>query len=127
MSMSRVLIVEDNVDNMVLAVDVLLSLGYEAIQAIDGAEALEKARSERPDVILMDLSLPRLDGWAVVGQLKADPELSNIPIIAVTAYALRGDRERALAAGCDDYVAKPIDLPELKSKLVKYLEQRRGH
>lgn len=119
--MRNVLIVEDNQDNMTLIVDVLTSLGHQAIEAHDGQEGLEKARSEKPDLILMDLSLPRVDGWTVTRQLKADPELKSIPIIALTAHAMIGDRERALEAGCDDYLPKPLNLPELIDKLTHYL------
>lgn len=119
--MSRILVVEDNQDNMTLIVDVLSSLDHDVLQAADGQEGLDMAQAEKPDLILMDLSLPRVDGWTATRQLKADPELKTIPIIALTAHAMIGDRERAIEAGCDDYITKPVSLPDLLSKLQKYL------
>ena len=121
MASGRILVVEDNQDNMTLVADVLHSLDYEVIQAFDGEQGVRLAAAEHPDLILMDLSLPRMDGWAATRLIKANPELREIPIIAVTAHAMVGDRERALEAGCDDYVAKPINLRELASKLNLFL------
>ena len=121
MSRGRILVIEDNQDNMTLIADVLVSLNYYVIQAADGVQGLEKALSEQPDLILMDLSLPRMDGWTATRQIKAHPELGNIPVIALTAHAMIGDRERALQAGCDDYLPKPIKLRDLASKLAKHL------
>ncbi len=121
MSSRRILVVEDNRDNMTLIVDVLSSFDYEVIQAVDGEAGVELARSEKPDLILMDLSLPRMDGWTATRQIKADSSLKGIPVIALTAHAMVGDKERALEAGCDDYLSKPIDLPELARKLMQYL------
>jgi len=118
----RILVIEDNMDNMTLIADVLLSLNYKVIQATDGEQGVQKAISERPDLILMDLSLPRLDGWKATRQIKANSELRQIPIIALTAHAMIGDRERALEAGCDDYLPKPINLRDLASKLEKHLK-----
>ena len=117
----RILVVEDNPDNITLIADVLSSLDYEVLQATDGEQGVWLAATERPDLILMDLSLPRMDGWTATREIKANPELRAIPIIAVTAHAMVGDRERALAAGCDDYVAKPINLRELANKLNQFL------
>ncbi|MCZ7544869.1 MAG: response regulator [Anaerolineae bacterium] len=117
----RILVVEDNPDNRTLISDVLLSLGYEVVEAIDGVEGVEKATQEKPDLILMDLSLPHKDGWAATREIKANAALSAIPIIALTAHAMVGDRERALEAGCDDYVSKPIDLRDLANKLERFL------
>ncbi|MBN1285289.1 MAG: response regulator [Anaerolineae bacterium] len=117
----RILVVEDNPDNRTLIADVLQSLGYEVIEAVDGVEGVEKAVSEKPDLILMDLSLPHKDGWTATREIKANPELVDIPVIALTAHAMVGDRERALEAGCDDYVSKPIDLRQLAGKLTQYL------
>jgi two-component system cell cycle response regulator DivK len=119
---SRILVVEDNADNRVLIMDVLDSMNYEVIIATDGEEGVKKANAERPDLILMDISLPQMDGLAATRRIKATPELQHIPIIALTAHAMVGDRERALAAGCDDYVSKPIDLRELANKLTRYLQ-----
>jgi two-component system cell cycle response regulator DivK len=118
---SRILVVEDNPDNRVLITDVLTSLDYDVIVAVDGEEGVSKANSEKPDLILMDLSLPLVDGWTATRRIKAVPELQHIKIIALTAHAMVGDREKALEAGCDDYVSKPIDLRELAGKLAQYL------
>lgn len=116
-----ILVVEDNRDNMTLLVDVLSSLDYEVIEAGDGETGVELAKARKPDLILMDLSLPRMDGWTATSHIKADSALQHIPIIALTAHAMIGDKERALQAGCDDYLAKPLDLPELARKLTQYL------
>lgn len=121
MSKPRILVVEDNRDNMTLIVDVLLSLDYIVLQAMDGEAGLALAQSEKPDLILMDLSLPKIDGWEATRQIKADPKLNHIPVLALTAHAMVGDRERALEAGCDDYISKPIDLPKLAAKLMHFL------
>jgi len=121
MSKARILIVEDNDDNMVLVRDVLTSRGYTVIEAGDGQQGLDLAQSERPDLIIMDLSLPLVDGWTVVRQLKADPELRRIPVVALTAHAMVGDREKALDAGCDDYLAKPIRLALLIGKVKEFV------
>ncbi len=120
--MRRILVIEDNRDNMVLITDVLTSLHYEVLQAADGEQGVQKAAEERPDLILMDLSLPRMDGWTATQLIKADAGLQHIPIIALTAHAMMGDRERALEAGCDDYISKPINLRELAKKLSKFLD-----
>lgn len=119
--MTQILVVEDNLDNMTLISDVLHSLGYNVIAAKDGEEGVKAARSAKPDLILMDLSLPRVDGWTATRMIKADPNLNAIPVIALTAHAMPGDRQRALDAGCDDYVSKPINLRDLKGKLQQYL------
>lgn len=121
MSRGRILVVEDNRDNMTLITDVLGSLDYDVISAKDGEEGVNTAKAEKPSLILMDLSLPRVDGWTATRQLKADPELAHIPVIALTAHAMIGDRERALAAGCDDYLSKPINIRELAGKLRQIL------
>ncbi|RMG71892.1 MAG: response regulator [Chloroflexi bacterium] len=119
--MPRILVVEDNRDNMTLIVDVLSSLDYEVIQALDGEDGVNKAKSEKPDLILMDLSLPKMDGWTATRLIKSDETIKTIPVIALTAHAMVGDRERALEAGCDDYITKPINLPQLMTKLNEYL------
>lgn len=119
--MKQILVVEDNKDNMILITDVLHSLGYTVSEAKDGEEGVERARAIKPDLILMDLSLPRMDGWTATRILKDDLVLHAIPVIALTAHAMPGDRQRALDAGCDDYVAKPINLRELRDKLKQYL------
>ncbi|MGQ9908664.1 MAG: response regulator [Candidatus Flexifilum sp.] len=121
---ARILVIEDNSDNLTLITDVLISLQYEVLSARDGVDGLEAARSQRPDLILMDMSLPRLDGWEATRRIKADPALKAIPVIALTAHAMAGDREKALEAGCDDYLSKPINLKELAAKLKHYLTVR---
>ena len=117
----RILVVEDNSDNRILINDVLSSLKYEVSVAIDGEEGIQMAEEKKPDLILMDLSLPKIDGWTATRTIKAKPELKDIPIVALTAHAMVGDREKALEAGCDDYISKPIDLRELASKLASLL------
>ncbi|NDJ78327.1 MAG: response regulator [Chloroflexi bacterium] len=117
----RILVVEDNPDNRILITDVLSSLDYEVLVAEDGEMGLTMARAEIPDLILMDLSLPKVDGWTATKEIKANDSLAHIPIIALTAHAMVGDREKALKAGCDDYISKPIDLRELASKLMHFL------
>jgi CheY-like chemotaxis protein len=106
---------------MTLIADVLQSLNYTVFQATDGQQGVAIAEAEKPDLILMDLSLPQMDGWTATRHIKANPVLSSIPVIALTAHAMIGDRERALQAGCDDYLAKPINLRELAAKLAQYL------
>lgn len=123
MGSRRVLIVEDNSDSRTLLTDILSTLDCTVLAARDGAQGLALAASEKPDLILMDLSLPQMDGWTATSRIKADEHLRHIPIIALTAHAMVGDREKALAAGCDDYISKPIDLRELQQKLAKYLGQ----
>lgn len=122
MSNRRILVVEDNQDNMTLITDVLMSLNYEVIRATDGEKGVDAANRERPDLILMDLSLPRMDGWTATREIKGNPELNHIPIIALTAHAMVGDKERAIEAGCNDYLTKPINLRELARKLAEYMD-----
>lgn len=112
----RILVVEDNDDNMKLILDMLDSLRYASLTAENGEAGLQRAREDMPDLILMDLSLPTMDGWTATKHLKADPTTQKIPVIAVTAHAMIGDEERALEAGCDDYVSKPINVKELARK-----------
>jgi len=121
--MSRILVVEDNRDNMELIVDILASLDHTVLQAVDGQQGLDMARAEKPDLILMDLSLPRMDGWTATSHIKADTQTQTIPVIALTAHAMVGDRERALAAGCDDYLTKPLNLGDLMAKLNQFLKE----
>jgi len=115
--MARILLVEDNEMNRDMLSRRLERRGYEVIVAVDGEEGVARARAEGPDLVLMDMSLPVLDGWEATRQLKAAPETKSIPIIALTAHAMSGDREKALAAGCDDFDTKPIDLPRLLGKV----------
>jgi CheY-like chemotaxis protein len=119
--MKKVLIVEDVDLNRDLVVQ-LLEDQYQVIEAINGQEGLEVAERERPDLILMDLSLPIMDGWEATRRLKANDNLRSIPVIALTAHAMVGDKEKALAAGCNDYMVKPLDEDELIAGIAKYLE-----
>jgi CheY-like chemotaxis protein len=115
--MARILLVEDNEMNRDMLSRRLERRGFEVIVAVDGEDGVARAKAEAPDVILMDLSLPGIDGWEATRQLKADDGTRRIPVLALTAHAMAGDRERALAAGCDDFDTKPVDLPRLVSKL----------
>ena len=119
--MPKILIVEDNEMNRDMLSRRLERRGFAIVMAMDGQQGVEMTRSERPDLILMDMSLPVMDGWAATQAIKADPELSKIPVIALTAHAMAGDREKAMAAGCDDYDTKPIELPRLLQKIAKFL------
>jgi CheY-like chemotaxis protein len=105
---NSILLVEDNEDNRIIYATALRFAGYEVFEAITGTEGVQQARSQHPDLVLMDISVPELDGWEATAILKADPATKDIPIIAVTAHALPGDEERSLEAGCDGYLAKPI-------------------
>jgi CheY-like chemotaxis protein len=116
-----ILVIEDNPDNLTLMRDMLEAFDYDVIEARDGVEGVEAALARKPALILMDLSLPHKDGWEATREIKADPEARRIPIIALTAHAMVGDRERALQAGCDDYVSKPILLMELRQKIEQLL------
>jgi two-component system cell cycle response regulator DivK len=122
--MARILIVEDNEMNRDMLSRRLARKGYVVEIAVDGGEGVARARATLPDLILMDMSLPVLDGWDATRQIKAVPETAAIPIIALTAHAMAGDREQALAAGCDDYDTKPIDLPRLLGKIEALLARR---
>jgi len=116
----RILVVEDDPDNRRIVAKVLSVEGYDVIEAIDGIEALAQARAERPDLILMDLALPNVDGWEATRQLKSDPETRSIPVVALTAVAMRGDEEQARAAGCDDYLPKPARPAAIRAVVKKY-------
>jgi len=113
----KILYVEDNEDNIYMLKSRLSRAGYTVIVATDGAQGVALAASERPDLVLMDLSLPVLDGWEAARRIKAAPETSRIPIIALTAHAMPGDQEKALAAGCDDFDTKPVEMPRLLGKI----------
>jgi two-component system cell cycle response regulator DivK len=116
-----ILVVEDHEDNRQILRDLLATSGFEMIEAWDGETALVTAAAKRPDLILMDIQLPGLDGYEVTRRLKADPQLQHIPIIAVTSYALSGDDEKARIAGCDDYVTKPYSPRALMAKIREFL------
>src|SRR5215211_6740970 len=115
--MAMILVVEDNEMNRDMLTRRLERRGYRVLNAVDGEEGVEIARAERPDLVLMDMSLPVLDGWEATRQLKALPETQAIPVIALTAHAMSDDRDKALAAGCDDYDTKPVELPRLLAKI----------
>ena len=117
----RILVVEDQEDNRQILRDLLTSVGYEIVHAEDGEQALTAAAAQRPDLILMDIQLPLLDGYEATRRLKADPALRAIPVIAVTSYALSGDESKALAAGCDAYVTKPYSTRALLAKIREYV------
>lgn len=121
--MTRVIIVEDNEMSRDMLSKRLGRRGYEISIAIDGREGIEKTREEHPDLVLMDMNLPDVDGWEATKQLKADLETRNIPIIALTAHAMNGDREKSLNAGCDDYDSKPLNLSRLLHKMEKLLQR----
>lgn len=115
--MPKILLVEDNELNRDMLSRRLLRRGFEVVMAFDGPNALRMAESARPDLILMDLSLPIMDGWEATRRLKADTAMREIPVIALTAHAMEGDRQRAMEAGCDDFDTKPIDLERLLAKI----------
>ena len=117
----RILVIEDQEDNRRIVRDLLTSVGYELIEAVSGEEGVSLAEREQPDLILMDIQLPGLDGYEATRRIKANPALEKIPIIAVTSYALSGDDVKARAAGCDDYVSKPFSPRALLAKVREYL------
>lgn len=119
--MAKILLVEDNEMNRDMLSRRLMRKGYEVVMAIDGEQGVTMAKLEKPDLILMDMSLPVIDGWEATRQVKAAGETKAIPVIALTAHAMTGDREKALEAGCDDYDTKPIELPRLLSKIESLL------
>ena len=113
----KILYVEDNDDNVYMLKNRLSRAGFTVIVAIDGTQGLTMATSEQPDLILMDLTLPDIDGKEATRRIKADPATKSIPVIALTAHAMAGDKEKALAAGCDDFDTKPVDMPRLLEKI----------
>jgi two-component system, cell cycle response regulator DivK len=119
--MAKILIVEDNELNLDMLVRRLARKGYEVVSAVDGEQGLSMATTEQPDLILMDMSLPGMDGWEATRQIKADPVTQLIPVIALTAHAMVGDREKALRAGCDDYDTKPVEFQRLLEKMENLL------
>src|SRR5882672_2890178 len=124
--MTKILLVEDNEMNLDMLSRRLIRQGFEVVAAQDGAAGVAKAASERPHLILMDMSLPVLDGWEATRRLKADPLTKGIPVIALTAHAMAEDKEKAMAAGCDDYDTKPIELTRLLAKMKKLLPAEGG-
>jgi two-component system, cell cycle response regulator DivK len=122
--MSRILLVEDNEMNRDMLSRRLVRNGYEVFYAIDGQQGVNMALSERPDLILMDMSLPVIDGWEATRQLKANDATRRIPVIALTAHAMAGDREKAMEAGCDDYDTKPVEISRLVGKIASLLKPK---
>lgn len=121
--MAKILLVEDNEMNRDMLSRRLIRKGHDVCIAVDGAEGVEKSLSEHPDLILMDMSLPVLDGWQATRKIKGTPETQSIPVVALTAHAMAGDREKCLAAGCDDYDTKPVEFPRLLEKIQRLLNQ----
>jgi CheY-like chemotaxis protein len=119
--MPKILIVEDNEMNLDMLSRRLQRRGYEVIAAVDGATGVAMVKTEKPDIILMDMSLPIMDGWQATRVLKGDAATKSIPIIALTAHAIAGDREKCLAAGCDEYESKPVKFPQLLDKVKIFL------
>jgi len=119
---ARILVVEDDLGNRRIVVKILTTAGHRALEAPDGASAIAVARQEHPDLIIMDLALPGMDGWEASRRLKADPDTADIPIIALTAFAMRGDEERAREAGCDAYLSKPCRPQTIRDAVQRFLE-----
>jgi len=119
--MPKILLVEDNEMNLDMLSRRLERRGYQIVVAMDGAKGVDLAKSENPDLILMDMSLPVMDGWEATRRIKADSSVQHIPIIALTAHAIAGDREKALAAGCNEYESKPVKFPRLLAKIQEFL------
>jgi CheY-like chemotaxis protein len=122
--MTKVLLVEDNEMNRDMLSRRLVRRGFEVVMAVDGEQGFQMAQTELPDLILMDMSLPVLDGWGATRKIKAEASTRSIPLIALTAHAMAGDREKALQAGCDDYDTKPIELSRLLDKMDRLLKER---
>jgi CheY-like chemotaxis protein len=124
--MTKILLVEDNEMNRDMLSRRLARKGFDVVMAVDGSEAVTMAQSEHPDLILMDMSLPVIDGWEATRLVKTTEVTAHIPVIALTAHAMSGDREKALSAGCDDYDTKPIEMPRLLEKIEALLVRARG-
>jgi CheY-like chemotaxis protein len=121
---ATILVVDDNPINLKLVADLLAFEGYRVLKAVDGEEAAHKVQEDPPDLILLDVDLPGIDGLTLTKRLKGDPRTANIIIVALTAFAMKGDRQRAIAAGCDAYVTKPIDTRELPAQVAELLQHR---
>ncbi len=120
----KILLVEDHEEIWDFLSRRLKRRGFEVAVATDGQEGVDKSRSESPDIILLDMNLPVIDGWTAAGMMRADPKTANVPIIALTAHAMSGDKDKAVAAGCTDYCSKPIDFSDLLAKIDKYAPSR---
>ncbi len=127
MSSVKILYIEDNPGNRLLVKRVLEAEGYVVLEAESGPVALQLLERETPNLILVDINLPLVDGYTLTGLLRRRDDLQEVPIVALTAYALKGDRERALAAGCDGYIQKPIDVDQLPGQIADFLRRARGH
>jgi CheY-like chemotaxis protein len=124
--MNKILLVEDNEMNRDMLSRRLERKGYSIVMALDGAAGVEMAAKENPDLILMDMSLPVIDGWEATRRIKASDQTKHIPVIGLTAHAMAGDRDKCLAAGCDDYDTKPVELPRLLSKIEGLLKKKQA-
>ena len=123
---ATILYIEDNCDNRLLVRRVLEAEGYKVIEAEDGLAGMDFVQSETPDLVLMDINLPELDGYEVTKRLKQSPAMAEVPVIAMTANVMKGDREKTIAAGCDGYIPKPIDIDSLPSQIAKFLRKKNG-
>jgi CheY-like chemotaxis protein len=117
----KILVADDNTASRELIREVLEMSGYDVVEAADGADAVNRARENAPDLVLVDIQMPRLDGYGVLRELRADPRLSGLHVVALTAFAMQGDRERALDAGFDGYITKPVEIAALRQEIKKFL------
>ncbi len=122
MAQSSILIIEDDPDNLELVRFLLDSAGYTVFKAVNGSSGLEIIRREKPDMVLLDLTIPEIDGWSLASQLKSDPETNHIRVVALTAHTLPGDRKRAMDSGCDGYITKPLDVPNFAAQIEAYFK-----
>lgn len=122
----KILYVEDNFDNRMLIRRVLMADGYAVIEATNANDAMKMIETEKPDLILMDINMPEVDGYTLTAKIKSTPGMSTIPIVAVTANVMRGDREKSLEAGCDGYIQKPIDIDILTQQVERYIQRKGG-
>jgi two-component system, cell cycle response regulator DivK len=122
--MKRILVIEDQEDNRAILRDLLTTVGYELVEAVDGADGVAKAEAEKPDLILMDIQMPVMDGYEATRRIKAIPACASIPVIAVTSYALSGDEAKTRAAGCDGYVAKPYSPRQMLATIRSFLDKK---
>lgn len=123
-SKATILYVEDNPDNRMLVRRILVSQDYSLLEAIDGSDALNVLKNERPDLILMDINMPDMDGYTLTAKIKAMPGFERVPILAITANVMRGDKEKTLEAGCDGYIQKPLDIDQLIREVERFLLRR---
>ncbi len=124
--MSTVLVIEDTQDNYDLIEDALED-AHNIVHAVTGQQGLDQVKAAKPDIILLDMALPGLDGWEVTRMLRANPESADIPVVALTAHAMAGDRQKCLEAGCDEYLAKPVNIKELRSMIDRFLDRQNAN